>query len=92
MPKPRLEWVDENQQVQQLEIVDKVFIGRSWRGVDPQKRILVRNEDVSREHAVVNRSAERLKITDMSINGTWVNGIRWGYDQFKRAFCACLLP
>ena len=76
MPKPYLEWVDENQQVHQLEIVDKIFIGRSWRGVDPQKRILVQNEDVSREHAVVNRSAERLKITDMSINGTWVNGIR----------------
>ena len=76
MPKPYLEWVDENQQVHQLEIVDKIFIGRSWRGVDPQKRILVQNEDVSREHAVVNLNAERLKITDMSINGTSVNGIR----------------
>jgi class 3 adenylate cyclase len=76
MPKPYLEWVDDNQQVHQMEIVDKIFIGRSWRGVDPQKRILVRNEDVSREHAVVNRSTERLEITDMSINGTWVNGIR----------------
>ena len=76
MPNPYLEWVDENQRVHRLEIVDKIFIGRSWRGVDPQKRILVLNEDVSREHAVVSRSAERLKITDMSINGTWVNGIR----------------
>ena len=39
MPKPYLEWVDENRQTQHLEIVDKVFIGRSCKGVEPQKRI-----------------------------------------------------
>jgi adenylate cyclase len=76
MPKPYLEWVDENQQVQRLEIVDKVFIGRSCKGVDPQKRILVHDAQVSRDHAVVSRRAKQLKIKDMSKNGTWVNGIR----------------
>ena len=76
MPKPYLEWVDENQHTQYLEIVDKVFIGRSCKGVDPQKRILVQDAQVSRDHAVVSRRAEHLKITDRSKNGTWVNGIR----------------
>ena len=76
MPKPYLEWVDENRQNQQLEIVDKVFIGRSCKGVDPQKRILVQDEQVSRDHAVISRRAEQLQITDRSKNGTWVNGIR----------------
>jgi adenylate cyclase len=77
MPKPYVEWVDENQEVHHLEVVDRVFIGRSCKGVDPQKRILVRNEQVSRDHAVISRSsAEHLQITDMSKNGTWVNGIR----------------
>ena len=76
MPKPYLEWVDENQHTQYLEIVDKVFIGRSCKGVDPQKRILVQDAQISRDHAVVSRRAEHLKITDRSKNGTWVNGIR----------------
>ena len=76
MPKPYLEWVDENRQTQHLEIVDKVFIGRSCKGVDPQKRILVQDEQVSRDHALISRRAEQLQITDRSKNGTWVNGIR----------------
>jgi adenylate cyclase len=76
MPKPYLEWVDENRQARKLEIVDKVFIGRSCKGVDPQKRILVQDEQVSRDHAVVSRRAQQLQISDRSKNGTWVNGIR----------------
>jgi class 3 adenylate cyclase len=44
--------------------------------VDPQKRILVEDAQVSRDHAVISRSAKMLKIKDMSKNGTWVNGIR----------------
>ena len=76
MPKPYLEWVDEQHQTQQLEIIDKVFIGRSCKGVDPQKRILVQGVQVSRDHAVINRRGQYLKITDRSKNGTWVNGTR----------------
>ena len=51
MPKPYLEWVDDNRQTQQLEIIDKVFIGRSCKGVDPQKRILV--QDAQEKIAVI---------------------------------------
>ena len=76
MPKPYLEWVDENRQAQHLEIVDKVFLGRSCKGVDPQKRILVRDAQVSRDHAVISRRGEHLQITDRSKNGIWVNGTR----------------
>ena len=76
MPKPYLEWIDENRQTRHLEIVDKVFIGRSCKGVDPQKRILVQNAQVSRDHAVISRRAEHLQITDRSKNGIWVNGTR----------------
>jgi class 3 adenylate cyclase len=76
MPKPYLEWVDENHRTQYLEIVDTVFIGRSCKGVDPQKRILVQDAQVSRDHAVISRRAEQLQITDRGKNGTWVNGTR----------------
>ena len=76
MPHPFLEWLDENQQVHQLELIDKVFVGRSCTGIDPQKRILVNNAQVSRDHAVISRRSKSLKIKDMSKNGTWVNGIR----------------
>ncbi len=76
MPHAFLEWLDENQQVQRLEIIDKVFVGRSCTGIDSQKRILVNNAQVSRDHAVISRRAKKLKIKDMSKNGTWVNGIR----------------
>ena len=76
MANPYLEWLDKDSGTHRLEIVDKVFIGRSCKGVDPEKRILVRHEQVSRDHAVISREAESLQITDMSKNGTWVNGTR----------------
>jgi class 3 adenylate cyclase len=76
MSDPYLEWIDEHQRIQRLIIIDKIFIGRSCKGVDPQKRILVRNAQVSRDHAVISRRGKALKIKDMSKNGTWINGIR----------------
>ena len=76
MANPYLEWVDKDTQTKRLEIVDKVFIGRSCKGVDPQKRILVHHEKVSRDHAVISRGIKDIKITDMSKNGTWINGTR----------------
>ena len=76
MANPYLEWVDKNTRIQRIEILDKVFIGRSCKGVDPQKRILVHHEQVSRDHAVIRRGTKSLQITDMSKNGTWINGTR----------------
>lgn len=76
MSDPYLEWIDEQQCTQRLTIIDKIFIGRSCKGVDPQKRILVLSAQVSRDHAVISRRGKALKIKDMSKNGTWINGIR----------------
>jgi class 3 adenylate cyclase len=83
MTTPYLEWIDENQQVQRLEIFDKVFIGRTCQGVDPQKRIILPDPSVSRDHAVISRKGSGLQITDRSKNGTWVNGVRLASDSFK---------
>ncbi len=76
MANPYLEWVDKDAQTQRIEIVDKVFIGRSCKGVDPLKRILVHHKNVSRDHAVISRGIKTIQITDMSKNGTWINGTR----------------
>lgn len=76
MSNPYLEWLDEHQQIQRIEIIDTVFIGRSCTGIVPQRRILVCNSQVSRDHAVISRRAKSLKIKDMSKNGTWVNDTR----------------
>ena len=75
MPNPYVEWLDSNRKIQRLEIVDKVFIGRGWKGIDVTKRIVVNHPMVSREHAVISFSASDLIITDMSKNGSWVNDI-----------------
>ena len=59
-----------------VEITDKIFIGRACKGIDEHKCILVRDPNVSRDHAVVIWDALKLQITDISKNGTRVNGIR----------------
>ena len=76
MPNPCLEWIDENRQMRSLEILDRVLIGRTCKGIDDTKRIFVRHPIVSRDHAVISLSGLRLRLTDMSKNGTWVNGVR----------------
>lgn len=86
MPNAYLEWVDGNQQVQRLKIIDKVFIGRTCRGVDCQKRIILDEPLVSRDHAVITMSAARVSITDTSKNGIWVNATRMASGSTKDLF------
>ena len=76
MPNPYLEWMGADQKQCCLEIVDKVHIGRTCSGMDETKRIIVCHPTVSRDHAVISLSGQRLKITDISKNGTWVNDVR----------------
>ncbi len=73
---PYLEWLDENLKSCQLAIIDKVFIGRLCKGIDEKRRIIVNHPMVSRDHAEIILSSSRLKIKDLSKNGTWVNGVR----------------
>ena len=84
MANPYLEWMDENQQTQRLEIVDRIAMGRTCKGIDPQKRILLKYPLVSRDHAEINWTAGHLQITDTSINGTWVNDIRMAAGSSKQ--------
>ena len=76
MPNPCLEWLDENQLICRLEVVDRVFIGRTCKGVTDSKRIIVNHPDVSRDHAEIILSGSRLQLTDRSKNGTWVHDVR----------------
>jgi adenylate cyclase len=73
---PYLEWLDENQKTCRLDIIDRVFIGRLCKGIDEKRRIIVNHSMVSREHAEIILSGSRLKIKDLSKNGTWLNGVR----------------
>jgi pSer/pThr/pTyr-binding forkhead associated (FHA) protein len=76
MSNPYLEWLDEKQQTRRLDIIDRVFIGRLCKGIDETRRIIVSHSAVSRDHAEIILSGSRLKIQDLSKNGTWVNGVR----------------
>ncbi len=76
MPNSYLEWTDENGKVHHLEVVDKIFVGRSCRGIEASKRIIVKDPGVSRDHAIITKSGLHLQITDMSKNGVWVNDVR----------------
>ena len=78
MANPYLEWLDNNQQTQRMEIVDRISIGRTCKGIDPQKRILLQFPLISRDHAEINFTAGQLRITDTSrkqvFTGTIVTG------------------
>ena len=76
MSNPFLEWLVEEQKACRLDIIDRVFIGRVCKGIDETKRIIVCDLAVSRDHAEIVWIDSRLKIKDVSKNGTWVNGVR----------------
>jgi adenylate cyclase len=76
MSNPYLEWLDENQQNQRIEIIDRICVGRTCRGIDPKRRILLDDPRVSRDHAEIRWTSGNLHIVDNSSNGTWVNDIR----------------
>jgi adenylate cyclase len=78
-----IEWLDEFQQTQRLEIVDRIYIGRTCKGIDPQRRILQDHPQVSRNHAEISWTAGCLQILDTSRNGTWVNNIRMAAGSSK---------
>jgi adenylate cyclase len=76
MPKRYLEWAEKNGPVHRVEIVDKVFIGRTCLGVEESKRIILCDPAVSRDHAIVSASGSRIQIADLSRNGVWINDAR----------------
>ncbi len=58
-------------------------MGRSCKGIDPQRRILLEYPLVSRDHAEINWTAGHLQITDTSRNGTRVNDVRMAAGSSK---------
>ena len=73
---PALIWENTEKQRQQMNVVDRVFIGRVCQGVAHDKRIIIDSPNVSRDHAVISRMHGRLLLKDTSRNGTRINGVR----------------
>jgi len=62
--------------VLRVPVIDRLFIGRLCEGVSEEKRVVIRDTAVSRDHAVISRTRRGLTIRDTSTNGTRVNGVR----------------
>ena len=80
MIEPFLEWFDENQIKQSIKVIDKIFIGRTCKGIDRNKCVIVSHFDVSRDHAEISLINYKLFLIDRSKNGTWVNEVRGGFN------------
>jgi class 3 adenylate cyclase len=63
-----------------IPILDRFCIGREWRGIDDEHKLLIEDPAVSREHAeiLIEVENDRASIIDRSTNGTRLNGIRIG--------------
>lgn len=61
-----------------LPIHDRLFVGRDCPGVEPDRRLIVDDDSVSRNHFEIRLDVEqdRAYIVDTSTNGTRVNGTR----------------
>ncbi len=76
MSHPYIEWRDKNNASQRRNLLDKLFFGRICRGVEEDRCIRIDHPAISRDHAVIQISRLGIEITDLSTNGTWVNGVR----------------
>ena len=76
MSQMQLRWTDAAGQQCELDLRDKVFVGRVCAGIDPSRAIILDDANVSRDHAVFLVSSDGVMLRDSSRNGTWVNGVR----------------
>jgi adenylate cyclase len=83
-PDPNLQWMDEHGVPHRRVLMDKIFLGRVCQGIDKDKRILISNPMVSRDHAMVRLTRDGVEITDMSKNGTWINSVRMTPGDSRR--------
>lgn len=83
-PDPILQWMDEHGAPHRRVLTDKIFLGRVCRGIDDDKRIIISDAMVSRDHAMVRLTRDGVEITDMSKNGTWINSIRMTPGDSRR--------
>jgi len=73
---PCLEWQDVKGCCHRVNVIERLYIGRVCQGVPADKRIIIRDVNVSRDHAIISCSGNALTIKDSSRNGTWVNNVR----------------
>ena len=83
MSSAYLEWSDQNQQLQRIEIVDRICIGRACKGIDTHRSVLLEDPRVSRNHAEISQTAGKVQIVDYSQNGIWINDIRMAAGSSK---------
>ena len=76
MAEMQLRWTDADGQQRQLDLHDRVFVGRVCAGIDASRAIILDDHDVSRDHAHFVVSGGGVVLRDTSRNGTWVNGVR----------------
>ncbi|VAW85540.1 hypothetical protein MNBD_GAMMA16-166 [hydrothermal vent metagenome] len=73
---PHLEWQDVKGHCHRRDITERLYIGRVCQGVPTDKRIIISDANVSRDHAVITYIGGVLTIKDSGRNGTRVNNIR----------------
>jgi len=73
---PCLEWQDVEGCCHRVDVIERLYIGRICQGVPADKRIIIDDVNVSRDHAVITCIGSALTIKDSSRNGTWVNNVR----------------
>jgi class 3 adenylate cyclase len=61
-----------------VPIFGQLFVGRECAGISPERRMLLDDEQISRNHLEIRLDAEtnRAFVIDTSTNGTKVNGLR----------------
>lgn len=73
---PKLTWIDQNGHEHTIEVRDRLYIGRVCHGVEDDKRIMIDDNGVSRDHASISYSHGQLTLRDLSRNGTRLNDKR----------------
>src|SRR5262245_40659581 len=74
--RAHLTWKDAAGREGKIEVVDRVHVGRTCQGADPQKRIILEDPMVSRDHVLITLGPSGLIVKDVSTNGTWINDVR----------------
>jgi adenylate cyclase len=61
-----------------LPIFDQLFVGREWSGIGPQRRFVIDDRGISRNHLEIRLDVTTGKavVIDTSTNGTMLNGRR----------------
>jgi class 3 adenylate cyclase len=73
---PSLSWQCSAGKNRTILVQERIYIGRTCTGVPEDKRILIRDQNVSRDHAVITFFGGLLIVKDTGRNGTRLNSTR----------------